>query len=93
MPVGAFNKPRRCLMNEVFPIVSGLIIGLLVGLLRPSLRLGVAVLLSVAFGVVATVVSGEFRISWGYLLVDIPLVAGSAGLSFLLTRAARRSLS
>jgi hypothetical protein len=46
MPVGAFNKPRRCLMNEVFPIVSGLVIGLLVGLLRPSLRLGVAVLLS-----------------------------------------------
>jgi hypothetical protein len=80
-------------MNEVFPIVSGLVIGLLVGLLRPSLRLGMAVLLSVFFGVVATVVSGEFRISWGYLLVDIPLVAGSAGLSFLLTRAVRRSLS
>jgi hypothetical protein len=43
------------------------------------------VLLWVAFGFVATVASGEFRISWGYLLVDIPLVAGSAGLAFLLT--------
>jgi hypothetical protein len=52
-------------MNEVFPVVSGLVIGLLVALLRPSLRLGVAVLLSVAFGFVATVASGEFRISWG----------------------------
>jgi hypothetical protein len=80
-------------MNEVFPIVSGLVIGLLVGLLRPSLRLWVAVLLSAAFGFVATVASGEFRISWGYLLVDIPLVAASAGLSFLVTRAVRRSLS
>jgi hypothetical protein len=80
-------------MSELFPVGGGLVIGLLVGLLRPSLRVGVAVLLSVVFGVVATVVSGEFRISWGYLLVDIPLVAGSAGLSFLVTRAVRRSLS
>ena len=80
-------------MNELFPVVSGLVVGLLVGLLRPSLRLGVAVLLSVVFGFVATVASGEFRISWGYLLVDIPLVAGSAGLAFLVTRAFRRSLS
>jgi hypothetical protein len=38
-----------------------------------------------------TVASGEFRISWGYLLVDI--VAGSAGLSFIVTRGVRRSLS
>jgi hypothetical protein len=37
-------------MNEVFPVVSGLVIGLLVGLLRPSLRLGMAVLLSVFSG-------------------------------------------
>jgi hypothetical protein len=80
-------------MNELFPVVSGLVVGLLVGLPRPSLRVRVAVLLSVAFGLVATVASGEFRVSWGYLLVDIPLVAGSAGLSFLVTRAVRRSLS
>jgi hypothetical protein len=76
-------------MNELFPVLSGLVVGLLVG----PLRVGVGVLLSVVFGFVATVASGEFRISWGYLLVDIPLVAGSAGLSFLVTRAVRRSLS
>jgi hypothetical protein len=52
-------------MNELFPVVSGLVIGLLAGLLQPSLRVGVAVLLSVGFGFVATVASGEFRISWG----------------------------
>jgi hypothetical protein len=80
-------------MNELFPVASGLVIGLLVGLLRPSLRVGVAVLLSAVFGLVATVASGEFRTSWDYLLIDIPLVAGSAGLSFLITRAVRRGLS
>jgi hypothetical protein len=32
----------------------------------------------VALGVLATVVSGEFRVSWEFLLFDIPLVAVSA---------------
>jgi hypothetical protein len=80
-------------MNELFPIVSGVVIGLLLGVLRPSLRFGVAVVLSVVFGFAATVASGEFRISWGYLLIDIPLVAGSAALSFIATQAVRRRLS
>ena len=32
--------------------------------------------------------SGEFEVSWDYLLVDIPLVAVSAALSFTLARTA-----
>ena len=54
----------------------------------PSLRLWVGVLLSAVLGLCATVLSGEFEVSWDYLLVDIPLVAVSAGLSFTLARMA-----
>jgi hypothetical protein len=65
-------------MQELWPIVSGLVIGSLLGLLHPSMRVPVGAVLAIAFGVVATIVSGEFRISWAFLLIDIPLVAGSA---------------
>jgi hypothetical protein len=41
---------------------------------------------SVVAGVLATVVSGEWRISWAFLLIDIPLVAGSAVAGDLLSR-------
>ena len=34
-----------------------------------------AALLAVVCGVTATVISGEFRISWEFLLFDIPFVA------------------
>jgi hypothetical protein len=36
------------------------------------------VVLIIAFGVLATVVSGEYLISWSFLLIGIPLVAVSA---------------
>jgi hypothetical protein len=68
-------------MEELLPVASGLVIGLILGLIRPSLRIPVGVLLIVAFGVVATVVSGEYLISWSFLLIDIPLVALSAAAS------------
>ncbi|MGH3145151.1 MAG: hypothetical protein ACRDTR_05045 [Rubrobacter sp.] len=41
----------------------------------------VGALLIVAFGVLATVVSGEYLISWSFLLIDIPLIAPSAAAS------------
>jgi hypothetical protein len=39
---------------------------------------------------VATVITGEFKSTWGYLLVDIPLVAGSAFLGLAATRQLRQ---
>jgi hypothetical protein len=78
-------------MNEVFPVVSGLLLGALIGGIRPSIRLWVAVPLAVLLGVTATVISGEFKISWEYLLIDIPLVAISAMVSFVLARKLRRA--
>lgn len=75
-------------MQELFPVVSGVVLGIVVAGLRPSLRLWVGVLLAAVLGLCATVLSGEFEVSWDYLLVDIPLVAVSAGLSFTLARMA-----
>jgi len=69
------------IVQELLPIVSGLVIGLILGLLRPSLRVPIGVVLIIAFGVLATVVSGEYLISWSFLLIDIPLVAISAAAS------------
>lgn len=65
-------------MQELFPILFGLILGAALGFVRPSLRLPVGAVLAIALGVLATVVTGEFSSSWAYLLVDIPLVALSA---------------
>jgi hypothetical protein len=76
-------------VEEVLPVVSGLFLGALIGLLRPSLRISVGAALIVAFGVLATVVSGEYLISWSFLLIDIPLVAVSAAASLYVTHRVR----
>ena len=75
-------------MDELFPVVSGVVLGIVVAGIRPSLRLWIGIPLSIALGLAATVVSGEFEFGWEYLLIDIPLVAVSAGLSFTLARMA-----
>jgi hypothetical protein len=61
-------------MHELFPVAGGLAIGALMATIRPSLRVPVGALLSSTVAVLATVLSGEFRVSWGFLLVDGPLV-------------------
>ena len=82
------------IMEELLPVASGLVIGLILGLLRPSLRVPIGVVLILTFGVIATMVSDEYLISWSFLLVDVPLVAISAGAGLFVThrlRWARRS--
>ena len=76
-------------VEEILPVVSGLFLGALIGLLRPSLRLPVGAALIMAFGVLATVLSGEYLISWSFLLIDIPLVAVSAAASLYVTHRLR----
>jgi hypothetical protein len=75
-------------MDELFPVVSGVVLGIVVAAIRPSLRLWIGIPVSIVLGLAATVLSGEFEVSWDYLLIDIPLVAVSAGLSFTLARTA-----
>jgi uncharacterized membrane protein len=65
-------------MQELFPLACGLVLGALLGALRPDLRLPIGAALAIILGVVATVATGEFKTSWGFLLIDIPLVALAA---------------
>ena len=77
------------IVEELLPVASGLVIGLILGLLRSTLRVPVGLGLIIAFGVLATVVSGEYLISWSFLLIDIPLVAVSAAASLFVTHRLR----
>jgi len=77
------------IVEELLPVASGFVIGLILGLLRPSVRVPIGAFLIVALGVLATVVSGEYRISWSFLLIDIPLVAVSAAAGLFLTHRLR----
>ena len=69
-------------MEEILPIVSGFLVGALAHRLRPSLRLIATVPIGIAFGVLATVLSGEFQVSWSFLAIDIPLVALGAAVGW-----------
>ena len=73
-------------MTELFPIVAGLLCGLVLGSLTARRRVLVGLAFSVVAGILATVVSGEWRISWAFLLIDIPLVAVCAVAGDLLSR-------
>jgi hypothetical protein len=75
-------------MQELVPLVSGFALGLALGLLRPAWRAPVGVLLAVALGVCATIVTGELEVSWGFVLVDIPLVALAALCGLVVARRA-----
>lgn len=77
-------------MNEIFPVFGGLLVGLVCSLIRsPRRRAWVLTGLSLAVGYLATVISGEYRVSWSFLCVDVPLVAGSALATLILVWAAR----
>ena len=66
-------------MHEIFPVVGGIAIGLLaLRIASARLRTAFVVVLSVILGVIATIISGEALVNWAFLLIDIPLVFGSA---------------
>jgi hypothetical protein len=69
-------------MQELFPLACGLVLGALLGAVRPGIRLPVGAALAIVLGVVATVVTGEFKTSWSFLTIDIPLVALAAAAGF-----------
>ena len=71
------------LVQELLPIGCGFLLGVLAGRLRPSLRWPVVAVLAIVLGVTATVVTGEAEVSWAFVLIDIPMVAVSASVGFL----------
>ena len=82
-------------MDEVFPVLAGVVVGLVIPIVvSPSrLRWLVLVVLSVVLGSVATWVSGELAISAVYLLVDITQVLGAAIATVVLVGIWRRRSS
>lgn len=79
-------------LSELIPMGSGVAVGLLCSAMTPGRRrVLVMILLSALCGLAATVVSGEFLESWGYLLLDIPLTVGMAAAA-MLTPAAMAAL-
>ena len=76
-------------VHELYPIAAGLLLGSLLQFLRPSWRLPVGLAAAVAIGFSATVISGEYKIGWEFLAIDIPgaMIATAAG--FLLTKRVR----
>lgn len=75
--------------NEIFPVAAGLIAGLVLGTVTARRRPWVWALLSVVLGLAATVLSGEFKTTWAFLLIDIPLVGAASAASFLVSRMVR----
>jgi hypothetical protein len=80
-------------MHELLPIVSGILAGAALGSIRPTWRLPIGLVVAIILGIVATIVSGEFRVSWAYLFIDIPLVAVSAAAGLLVARRLRQTLA
>ena len=76
-------------MQELFPLACGLLLGAALGFVRPTLRLPVGAAMAVVLGVLATVATGEFKTSWSFVLIDIPLVALAAVVGLLAGRRAR----
>lgn len=73
-------------MNELVPLITGFALGLVLGAVRPSLRWWIGAPLAAALGVIATVITGEFETSWGFVLIDIPLVVAAAAGGLLAAR-------
>lgn len=67
------------MLSEVFPLLGGIFVALVCMTIRSSrYRCFAWAALSVVFGLLATVLSGEYEISFGFLLFDVPFVAGVA---------------
>jgi hypothetical protein len=76
-------------MQEFFPLASGLLLGAGLGFVRPRIRLPVGAALAIVGGVLATLVTGEFKTSWSFVVIDVPLVAMAAALGLVAGRQAR----
>ncbi|MBO9405265.1 MAG: hypothetical protein J7448_09305 [Thermomicrobium sp.] len=75
-------------MGEILPISAGILVGLICWRIASvRLRTAALVVLSVLFGALASLVNGELALSWGFLLIDIPLVfLVAVGTSLLFSR-------
>jgi hypothetical protein len=78
-------------MNEVFPVLAGVVVGLAIyHVTSTRLRILMLAVSSLVFGTVASFVSGELAIDWVYLVIDAGQVLVAASLTALLAALWRR---
>jgi hypothetical protein len=81
-------------MEEVFPVLAGVVVGLVTDSVRPMwLRVLLLVLSGLGFGVTASWISGELAISWIYVLIDTAEVIGVAAMTIVGITVWRRRLA
>ena len=74
-------------MDEVFPVLAGIVVGLATHAVRPiwlkALLIGS---LGIALGAAASWLSGELAVSWVYVFVDAGQVVGAGIMTGVLVR-------
>jgi hypothetical protein len=74
-------------MEEVFPVLAGVVVGLLTCGVRPAwLKAVVVAVLGVALGAVASWISGELATSAIYVLIDAAQVIAAAVMTGVLAK-------
>jgi hypothetical protein len=77
-------------MDEVFPVLGGIVIGLALNVLPVRLRPVAFAILVLTAGATASWISGELAVSWGYVVIDVAEVALAAVMTLVLVTAWRR---
>ena len=78
-------------MEEVFPVLAGVVVGLALHSLKSRVLRSILVLIAaLGFGALAAWVSGELAISPVYVAIDAAQVAIAASLTAMLVTAWRR---
>jgi hypothetical protein len=81
-------------MEEVFPVLAGVAVGLVTHRVGPIWMRAVLIgALGIAFGVMASWVSGELAISWIYLVIDTVQVIGASVMTAVLVIVWRHRLA
>jgi hypothetical protein len=74
-------------MDEVFPVLSGIVLGLVIHAIGPAwLKVASIGICGIALGTLASWISGELAVSWVYLLVDAGQVIAAAIMTGVLAR-------
>lgn len=71
--------------SEFVPVLAGLVLGLSLRFTPTRRRLTTGLALAIVLGALATIASGEYKISGGYFLLDSLEVAVCAGVSWILS--------
>jgi hypothetical protein len=79
-------------MIELFPVILGIIFGVLIGRVRARRSRAVLSVAAVfVSGTAATMLSGEFVVSWIYLLLDLGEAALGLALGFVIVHLLQRA--